>query len=122
MFTAVTCTKCSTPLSAEFFNTGTLAACQKCGAQVQLDVFPAFFRAPEVGRTGERLLVEAESSCFYHPQKKAVVSCDACGRFLCALCDLELEGKHLCPACLETGKKKKTLQSLEDVRTLYNRQ
>jgi hypothetical protein len=122
MLMSVPCTKCGAPLSGESFNTGSLTACPKCGALVQLEVFPAFFRPQEVGRSGERVAVEEESSCFYHPKKKAVILCDACGRFLCALCDLELDGKHLCPACLESGKKKRTLQSLEDARTLYNRQ
>jgi hypothetical protein len=32
------------------------------------------------------------------------MECDHCGRFLCALCDLEVAGEHLCPACLSQGK------------------
>jgi len=67
-------------------------------------------------------MVEGESSCFYHPQKKAAVPCDACGRFLCALCDCEVKGQHLCPACLESGQRKKSIQGMEDVRMLHNRQ
>jgi len=122
MRTTVPCTKCGSQLAGELFNTGSLIACPHCGARLQLEVFPAFFKPPEVGQTGDRVVVEVESSCFYHPQKKAVVPCEACGRFLCALCDVELDGKHLCPACLESGKKKKTIHSLEDMRMLYNRQ
>jgi len=61
-----------------------------------------------------------ESSCFYHPQKKAVRPCDGCGRFLCALCNCELLGQHFCPASLEAGKSKKKIQKLENQRTRYD--
>ena len=116
------CVKCSSPLPPDFFNRGSLAPCPQCNVQLQLEIFPAFYRSPEAAHTGERIVVEGESSCFYHPQKRAVVPCESCGRFLCALCDVHLEGRHLCPSCLETGKKSQTIQSLEDKRVLYNRQ
>ncbi len=64
--------------------------------------------------------MDDQASCFYHSQKKAVIPCDNCGRFLCALCDVELGGKHLCPACLETGKKKGRIIDLERHRVLYD--
>jgi hypothetical protein len=83
-------------------------------------VFRAFFQPVPRGRDGDPVLIEGEASCFYHPQKKAAVPCEACGRFLCALCDCELHGKHFCPACLETGKQKGKIQKLESQRTLYD--
>ena len=103
------------------FNRGELAPCPACGAAVRVDVFPALFRPLAPGQAGERLMVEGESSCFYHPQKRAVVPCDNCGRFLCALCDLELNDQHLCPACLEAGSKKGRIASLQHQRMCYDR-
>ena len=50
-----------------------------------------------------------------------MVPCSSCGRFICALCDVELDGRHLCPACLETGKRKHTIETLENQRVLYDR-
>jgi hypothetical protein len=38
-----------------------------------------------------------------------------------ALCDVELNEQHLCPACLESGQKKGKLKSLENQRVLYDR-
>ena len=67
-----------------------------------------------------RLVTEGEASCFYHPNKKAVLPCEACGRFLCALCDVELNGQHLCPACLASGQKKGKLSNLDNRRVLYD--
>lgn len=97
-----------------------LQPCPSCGVLTEAHLFPAFFKEIPVGASGETLLIDDESSCFYHPQKKAVVPCDTCGRFLCALCRLEIEGKNLCPSCLETGHKKNKIKNLQTQRTLYD--
>lgn len=114
------CPKCNTPLSEAQVNRSELAPCPGCDSLLQVEVFPALFRPVAAGREGERLLIETEASCFYHAQKKAVVPCEGCGRFLCALCDCELHGEHFCPTCLETGKKKGKIKRLENERTLYD--
>jgi hypothetical protein len=116
----VTCTKCTAPLPGEIFNLPGLAPCPGCGQSLQVEVFPALFQGFAPGQTGEAIMEESESSCFYHPQKKAVLPCDACGRFLCALCDCELDGQHICPSCLETGKRKGKIKSLQNHRVLYD--
>jgi hypothetical protein len=118
--TALNCTKCRSPLTDALFNQGGALPCPACGAQLQIEVFPALFRPVATGRSAEAILIEGESSCFYHPQKKAVTPCDGCGRFLCALCDCELHGQHFCPACLDTGRKKGRIKQLENQRTLYD--
>ena len=114
------CTKCWTPLSADFLNVDEFRACPNCASMVRLDVFPAHFRETAKGSAGEALLADTEASCFYHPQKRAAVVCGECGRFLCSLCDLELEGKHYCSSCLETAKEKNKIASIENKRQLYD--
>jgi uncharacterized paraquat-inducible protein A len=114
------CTECRTPLPDAALNTGALAPCPSCGTRLQVEVFPAFFRSISTGSAGETIVVEGEAGCFFHPDKKAVVHCAECGRFLCALCDLELNGRHLCPGCLESGQRKGRLIELEKRRTLYD--
>ena len=116
----VSCTGCNTALPETVLNRQEPSHCPACGASLWVEVFPALFKNPVVGQAGEALLVDGESSCFYHTQKKAHTPCDACGRFLCALCDLEFNGQHLCPRCLESGKTKGKLRSLENHRTLYD--
>lgn len=101
-------------------NLADLSPCPACQTPIQIEVFPALFRPAAVGRDAEAVLVEGESSCFYHPQKKAVLPCDSCGRFLCALCDCEVAGQHLCPSCLDAGRTKRKIKSLEKSRTLYD--
>lgn len=112
------CTKCWTPLSAEFLNIEEFRACPSCSAMVRLDIFPAYFREITKGSAGEALLADTEASCFYHPQKRAAVVCGECGRFLCSLCDLELDGKHFCASCLETAKEKNKIESIQNKRQL----
>jgi hypothetical protein len=116
----VACTKCRAPLPPVLYNLPDLHVCPACGARAQVEVFPAALRPPGPGVTGEAVLVDGEASCFYHPAKKAVLPCESCGRFLCAVCDVEMNGQHLCPACLASGKKKGKLKQLENRRTLYD--
>jgi hypothetical protein len=120
MSTLIQCPKCQAWLLDGVFNQPELSPCPACGVSLQVEVFPALFRRINPGQSGETIMIEGESSCFYHPQKKAVLPCQGCGRFLCALCDCELNGQHFCPACLETGKTKGKIKSLENQRTLYD--
>jgi len=116
------CPKCRTHLGPALFNLGRFAACPICNAPLRVEVFPALFRPTSQGTTGEVVVVPGEAACFYHEQKKAATVCEACGRFLCGLCDCELNGRHLCPGCLESGRTKRTIEQLETVRALYGRQ
>jgi hypothetical protein len=116
---AIYCPECRAELANDVVNQPDFAPCAACGTPLQLSVFPAIHRQHVAGKSGERIMVDGESSCFFHPLKKAVLPCDSCGRFLCALCDCPLEGKHFCPTCLETGRTKGTIKSLDNQRTLY---
>ena len=117
--TLIHCPKCKAALLDQVFNRD-FAPCPSCSEPLQIEVFPAMFRRVETGGSGELVMTGSEASCFYHPQKRAVLPCEACGRFLCALCDCEHNGRHLCPACLEAGRSKGKIKSLENVRTRYD--
>jgi hypothetical protein len=120
MSAPIQCPKCRAWLLEGIFNQSGWSPCPACGISLHIEVFPALFRKTGVGRSGETILFEGESSCFYHPQKKAIHPCDSCGRFLCALCDCELNGQHFCPTCLEAGKTKGKIKGLDHERTLYD--
>jgi hypothetical protein len=87
---------------------------------LQIEIFPAFFERPLTAGTAPGAAADDESVCYFHPHNKAVVSCEMCGRFICALCDVELSGRHVCPSCIETGRKKRTITNLENRRVLYD--
>lgn len=115
----IRCSQCAIPLPRQAFNTADLTACPSCDAPTRVDVYPAYFGVSG-SAPGEELTSADEASCFYHPSKKASVHCSSCGRFLCSLCNVEFGEQHLCPACIETGKRKKKFLNLENKRTLHD--
>jgi hypothetical protein len=116
----IQCPACRASLMDGVFNRPDFSPCPACGVPLQVTVFPAMFRRVTTGQNAETILVEGESSCFYHPQKKAVLPCDGCGRFLCALCDCPLDSGHFCPACLEAGRTRGKIRSLDQQRILFD--
>jgi hypothetical protein len=117
---AAACPKCSSTLPGAMCNTPAPVRCPACDAIIQVEIFPAFFQPAVAGPSAEPIVEEGVSSCFYHDQKKAVTHCDACGRFLCALCDVEFNGQHVCPVCLQSGKQKGRLLHLESSRAVWD--
>jgi hypothetical protein len=116
----IRCTRCDIPLPSAFINTSDFSNCPRCKVPVRADVYPALFKQPDTASTGETISIDNEASCFYHPQKKAVHPCALCGRFLCALCDIDFNDQHICSSCIESGKKKRKIRNLENNRVLYD--
>ena len=116
----IACPNCRTILPEQNINAGVSRPCPACKEPVRADLFNAFYRPVDVGRTGEHVQEQGQAECFYHPGKKAVVPCAACGRLLCALCEIPFDGRSLCTACLQSGRDKQQIQSLEKTRTLYD--
>jgi hypothetical protein len=118
---SLACPNCSAPWPATPAELDALAACPACAKVTRVMAFPALFRAAATVVTpADQVLSEGEASCFYHPAKRAVVPCSACGRFLCALCDVKLGDRNLCPGCVEAGRTKGRLTELEPSRTLWD--
>lgn len=95
------------------------ADCPVCGQRVEVRAFAAIEREAR-GEKPEAVAGAEEAGCYYHPQNRAAVHCDACGRFLCALCDLPLGGQHLCPQCVDVGVKTKKLADADTQRTYHD--
>jgi hypothetical protein len=100
----VRCPKCYGMLGGPWIEGGeTLRNCERCGEFLRISVFPGLFAAPAMPMHPGVRAMEGDATCFFHPEKRAERACDRCGRFLCALCDLPLGARHLCPACLKSG-------------------
>ena len=115
----VACTGCGAKLPEDFANAQEFLPCPSCLELARVFAFPALHR-PVSAAAALPAMAEGEASCFYHPHKRAVVACDSCGRFLCALCDVELGAAHRCPSCLEAGKRKGSADSLQTRGTLWD--
>jgi len=107
------CGNCGTLVRVPLAAAEAATTCPSCRAAIEARVFPAAFHSP-IGRLAEPVVADGEAGCFYHPDKRAEVHCESCGRFLCALCDVELESKHVCPLCIEVGITQGTMPHLRN--------
>lgn len=117
---SLSCPKCRIALPEVAVPTPSTAGCSACGAVWQVFPLPSLFRPGPTARSGERILSDAEASCFQHAQKKATAHCQGCGRFLCALCEVELGREVICPACFELRKRRPEKTRLLDRKTRWD--
>lgn len=115
----ICCGACSWPVPVEFWNRPESVRCPACGVSVRVCAFPAV-AGTRAGAAPEPLAADSEASCFYHPESRAAVPCDHCGRFLCHLCDIEVEGRHLCPSCFQSGVAASRIETVETRRVMYD--
>lgn len=115
----LSCPQCHRALPDAALRQSDFQPCGHCQTPVRAVAYPAL-RHREVAAVGEAVLVEGESSCFFHPAKRAQSTCDQCGRFLCALCEVELAGRRLCPSCVAQGRDAGQLTVLETRRVRWD--
>jgi len=117
----IVCLRCKQPLNRMVWNTQSMASCPLCRSQFRADVYPAAQGSAAAGAAAEMIETDKEAACFYHSRKRAILPCSTCGRFLCALCDIDFNGRHLCPQCFERGKTDRKIQQLENHRVCYDK-
>ena len=117
---AISCPKCGHRIHAARFNKPA-EACTGCSSKTIVAAFASLVSGPSDASAGQRLMEADQASCFYHPNKTASVPCDNCGRFLCALCDVDFGGRRLCPACIEGGSNKESGSALDTDLILYDK-
>jgi hypothetical protein len=92
----VSCPNCSGEVALD--ETGS-QTCPYCDKQLQIRVWPIVRQ-----NTSAATALSDQATCFFHPDKVFQACCQRCGRFVCALCDLQLGAEHVCPACFERGR------------------
>lgn len=98
------------------FNRAGWSRCPGCRARLETHVFPAFFGRISASVAG----LAAGAACAFHPRKGAVAACRGCGRFVCALCEVEFNGEAWCPACANLGGGEGRLGPLESEAVRYD--
>lgn len=114
----VPCARCSMPLPEWELAAQQAAVCTSCGAANEARVFPAVFAQRAVVQPQTAL--EGEAACFDHPDKRAVAACQQCGRFVCALCEVEFGGAVWCPSCVAARAGAAADATPENSRTLFD--
>ncbi len=103
---ALACPECSFDLKPYFLESPDYRTCHICGHETSVLPYPACFAPDLVITAADLRREEDDASCFYHESKKAVQSCSQCGRFVCALCSVQVGNDVLCPGCIVSGEKK----------------
>ena len=117
---SITCPKCAAVLTTEIFTSITGSSCPQCGLIMTGRLFPRFFKSHDNQANGIEVASDNESSCFFHPNKLAVSHCSECGRFLCALCELNIEDRTICPTCLEKLDREKKVKTFTNRVTFWD--
>ena len=91
----VTCPHCSAEIPAD----SRWQNCPYCLKWLQIRVWPIVRQSTHAGSA-----LSDQATCFFHPDKAFQACCQRCGRFVCALCDLQLGAEHVCPTCFERGR------------------
>jgi hypothetical protein len=94
----VICPSCNGDVTSIETNTG-WQRCPYCEKQLQIIFWPLVRQ-----NNSAAMAVSDEATCFFHPDKAFQACCQRCGRFVCALCDLQLGAEHVCPTCFERGR------------------
>jgi len=74
-------------------------SCPSCANRLQACLWPVIRQ-----NTKAAVALSDQATCYFHPDKAFQACCQRCGRFVCALCDLQLGAEHVCPACFERGR------------------
>lgn len=103
------CPHCSVALDAEALHPGTIH-CPSC-----MRTFEATpFQPREVRHQAVQVVTETPdgtaAACANHAGNAAVTSCQRCGLFICALCEMNTGNGTYCPSCYERARTE-TLQS-----------
>jgi hypothetical protein len=94
----VSCPSCSGAVTQIATKTG-WQNCPYCQKRLQIGVWPVTRQS-----TNAAVALSDQATCFFHPDKAFQACCQRCGRFVCALCDLQLGAEHVCPSCFERGR------------------
>ena len=94
----VACPNCSGDVAPVETQAG-WQSCPYCQKRLQIRLWPAIER-----QASAAVAMPDQATCFFHPDKAFQACCQRCGRFLCALCDLQLGAEHVCPTCFERGR------------------
>src|SRR5215212_7078801 len=102
------CPRCKARLTADWIRSGTVT-CPDCNRPFEATAFhppQARLRVVEVTMTPE-----GANACANHARNAATASCQRCGLFICALCDMNVGAGSYCPSCFERLRTEGTLET-----------
>ncbi len=116
---ALACPACGFTLAPDALGRVNEVACPRCRTLLSGALFPAFWHPEPPPSSTADDATDGDAVCFFHPENRAALSCDRCGRFICPVCDMPLGTRHLCPTCLSSGLGAEKLPELVIRRFLW---
>ena len=104
------CPLCTATLDLGSIRTGT-TECPACNRAFEATPFAALERRHEAVQAVTETPEGVAAACANHARNAAVTSCQRCGLFVCALCEMRVEGGSYCPSCFDRARQQGTLQS-----------
>jgi hypothetical protein len=105
------CPRCRMRLTADWLYSGEIT-CPDCGKTFEATAFSPPER-PQPAPVALIALPEEGSGCANHARNAAVTSCQRCGLFICALCDMDIGSGPLCPACFDRMREEGSLAQVK---------
>ena len=115
------CPNCQSAIHLESLQPLAEVPCPQCNRRLTVARFPQFFLEKSPTLRPEKRVADDDAACFFHPENRATLSCEKCGRFICSVCDLPLGAEHLCPACLTSGLADAKLPQLVTKRFIWSK-
>jgi hypothetical protein len=105
------CPRCSFPLTADWIKGSGIINCPNCSRAFEATTFNPPQRQ-QVAAAAEMATVgpEGANACANHALNAATASCQRCGLFICALCDMNVGSGSYCPSCFDRVRTEGTLQ------------
>ena len=116
----LTCPECGLALPFHALDPNQELTCTGCRRPLRGQVFRRWSAPDFKPALGSERALDGDAVCFFHASNRAALACDACGRFVCTVCDLQVGARHLCPACLSTGLDKQKLPEIVPRRFLWS--
>jgi hypothetical protein len=104
------CPHCRKSLAFEELHDGE-ARCPHCGRAFEARRFLPPLRVVSIATLDAS--VEAATPCANHARNAAAASCQRCGIFICALCEIAIGADRFCPACFDRLAAEKALPALQ---------
>lgn len=110
IYTGPQCPLCSALLDLATIRPG-LMRCSSCRGTFEATPFRAVEQRHDAVHAVTATPDGVAAACANHARNAAVTSCQRCGLFICALCEMNLGNGSYCPSCFDRIRTEGTLQT-----------
>ncbi len=109
-YTGPQCPRCGVSLTSDWIRGGAIT-CPFCNGVFEATVFSPPPRKQLATTEIVTVGPEGANACANHARNAATASCQRCGLFICALCDMNVGSGSYCPSCFERVRAEGTLHA-----------